>query len=196
MLPPQEITRTGHTRLDLTNWDVRASRPRLLAALHSPRHAVTLQASGTTGPSAHRVGAGFSPDHHRRALPHRRQAGDLTASPRRRRRAPRSRTRRRHRGADARLDGAAFSARAAGRSAVCFHQDRLVIGGSRDLPNRLWLSQLRRPVQLRPRHRPRRPGDRVPAGLRPGERHPRRLLRQTPAGFHLRRRVDGHPALR
>ena len=24
---------------------------------------------------------------------------------------------------------------------VCFHQDRLVIGGSRDLPNRLWLSQ-------------------------------------------------------
>lgn len=25
--------------------------------------------------------------------------------------------------------------------AVCFHQDRLVIGGSRDLPNRLWLSK-------------------------------------------------------
>jgi hypothetical protein len=24
---------------------------------------------------------------------------------------------------------------------VCFHQDRLVIGGSRDLPNRLWLSK-------------------------------------------------------
>lgn len=24
---------------------------------------------------------------------------------------------------------------------VCFHQDRLVVGGSRDLPNRLWLSQ-------------------------------------------------------
>jgi len=24
---------------------------------------------------------------------------------------------------------------------VCFHQDRLVIGGSRDMPNRLWLSQ-------------------------------------------------------
>ena len=25
-------------------------------------------------------------------------------------------------------------------AAVCFHQDRLVIGGSRDLPNRLWMS--------------------------------------------------------
>ncbi len=26
-------------------------------------------------------------------------------------------------------------------SSICFHQDRLVIGGSRDLPNRLWLSK-------------------------------------------------------
>lgn len=26
-------------------------------------------------------------------------------------------------------------------TAICFHQDRLVIGGSRDLPNRLWLSK-------------------------------------------------------
>lgn len=26
-------------------------------------------------------------------------------------------------------------------SSVCFHQDRLVIGGSRDLPNRLWMSK-------------------------------------------------------
>ncbi len=26
-------------------------------------------------------------------------------------------------------------------TSVCFHQDRLVIGGTRDLPNRLWLSQ-------------------------------------------------------
>ena len=29
-------------------------------------------------------------------------------------------------------------------AAVCFHQDRLVIGGSRDLPNRLWLSKTAR----------------------------------------------------
>lgn len=29
-------------------------------------------------------------------------------------------------------------------AAVCFHQDRLVIGGSRDLPNRLWLSRTAR----------------------------------------------------
>lgn len=35
----------------------------------------------------------------------------------------------------------AFSAVRGWPVAVCFHQDRLVIGGSRDLPNRLWLSK-------------------------------------------------------
>ena len=36
---------------------------------------------------------------------------------------------------------AAFSAAHGWPVSVAFHQDRLVIGGSRDLPNRLWLSQ-------------------------------------------------------
>jgi hypothetical protein len=35
----------------------------------------------------------------------------------------------------------AFSAAHGWPASVCFHQDRLVIGGSRDLPNRLWLSK-------------------------------------------------------
>ncbi|MCU0888974.1 MAG: hypothetical protein MUC64_13360 [Rubritepida sp.] len=35
----------------------------------------------------------------------------------------------------------AFSAVRGWPVAVCFHQDRLVIGGSRELPNRLWLSR-------------------------------------------------------
>ena len=35
----------------------------------------------------------------------------------------------------------AFSAARGYPVSVCFHQDRLVIGGSRDLPNRLWLSK-------------------------------------------------------
>ncbi len=35
----------------------------------------------------------------------------------------------------------AFSAVRGWPVSVCFHQDRLVIGGSRDLPNRLWLSK-------------------------------------------------------
>ncbi|MFM2044461.1 MAG: hypothetical protein RLY86_3037 [Pseudomonadota bacterium] len=35
----------------------------------------------------------------------------------------------------------AFSPRRGWPVSVCFHQDRLVIGGSRDLPNRLWFSR-------------------------------------------------------
>jgi len=35
----------------------------------------------------------------------------------------------------------AFSAVRGWPASTCFHQDRLVIGGSRDLPNRLWLSK-------------------------------------------------------
>ncbi|MGE5476571.1 MAG: hypothetical protein ACM3Q1_07955 [Bacteroidales bacterium] len=35
----------------------------------------------------------------------------------------------------------AFSALRGWPVSVCFHQDRLVIGGSRDLPNRLWMSK-------------------------------------------------------
>src|SRR5699024_2382640 len=36
---------------------------------------------------------------------------------------------------------AAFSAARGWPVSACFHQDRLVLGGSRDLPNRLWLSR-------------------------------------------------------
>ena len=38
-------------------------------------------------------------------------------------------------------DEAAFSAARGWPITCCFHQDRLVIGGSRDLPNRLWMSR-------------------------------------------------------
>jgi len=38
-------------------------------------------------------------------------------------------------------DEAAFSAVRGWPASVCFHQDRLVLGGSRDQPNRLWLSK-------------------------------------------------------
>jgi hypothetical protein len=38
-------------------------------------------------------------------------------------------------------DEASFSEARGWPVTVCFHQDRLVVGGSRDLPNRLWLSR-------------------------------------------------------
>jgi hypothetical protein len=44
-------------------------------------------------------------------------------------------------GATGNWDEQAFSAQRGWPVSACFHQDRLVIGGSRDLPNRLWLSR-------------------------------------------------------
>jgi hypothetical protein len=43
--------------------------------------------------------------------------------------------------ATAEWDESAFSAARGWPATACFHQDRLVLGGSRDLPNRLWLSR-------------------------------------------------------
>lgn len=43
--------------------------------------------------------------------------------------------------ASADWEEAAFSAARGWPATACFHQDRLVLGGSRDLPNRLWLSK-------------------------------------------------------
>lgn len=42
----------------------------------------------------------------------------------------------------------AFSAVRGWPAAACFHQDRLVIGGSRDLPNRLWMSRTSQPFDF------------------------------------------------
>ena len=74
---------------------------------------------------------------------------------------------------------------------VGFHQNRLVIGGSRDLPDRIWMSKYRPAVRFRSRHRPRRRGDRLPSGRRAPARHRQRLRRPPAAGVHQRRRMGG-----
>ncbi len=50
---------------------------------------------------------------------------------------------------------------------------------------------LRRSLELRSRHRPRRRGHRVRHPVRPGERDPRPLLGPAPADLHLGRRIHG-----
>ncbi|GGG50133.1 phage protein [Caldovatus sediminis] len=45
-------------------------------------------------------------------------------------------------------DEAAFSAARGWPVSACFHQDRLVLGGSRDLPNRLWMSRTGAPADF------------------------------------------------
>ncbi len=58
-------------------------------------------------------------------------------------------------------DELAFSDARGWPVSVSFHQDRMVIGGSRDLPSGLWLSKTGDPFQLRSRHRAGRRGDRL-----------------------------------
>jgi hypothetical protein len=92
--------------------------------------------------------------------------------------------------ASADWEEAAFSPLRGWPVSVCFHQDRLVIGGSRDLPNRLWMSRSGALFDFDPgagwttRHR-------VRADVGPGERHPRGVLGTSPAGLHHGRRMDG-----
>ncbi|MBW8271337.1 hypothetical protein [Caldovatus aquaticus] len=45
-------------------------------------------------------------------------------------------------------DEAAFSAARGWPVSACFHQERLVLGGSRDLPNRLWMSRTGAPADF------------------------------------------------
>jgi hypothetical protein len=136
-MPPQRITRTSHTNWTVASW----------AFLREPFYrfaplAVTLMPSATTGTvtltasaavfSAGHAGARFrigdrpvlvtAVTSATQAIATVEEALDTTD-------------------ATADWDEAAFSAVHGWPVCLCFHQDRLVLGGSRDLPNRLWLSR-------------------------------------------------------
>lgn len=142
---PRKITRTSHTAWTIAVWDWFTETDGTIRQPHYKfeADAVTLQASGTTGT----VALTMSADYFRPSLDVglRLRLGDkemqVTAV------------------ADARHATAvvkqtlttteatrdwsepAFSDRRGWPVSTCFHQARLVIGGSRDLPNRLWLSK-------------------------------------------------------
>lgn len=136
-VPPKRITRSAHTAWTLSDWAI-VRRPFFRFA--DP--AITLQPSGITGTitltasapvfTAAHVGAEFriascvvsvvavsGPTGATAAVLETLAATAATAD----------------------WDEAAFSPARGWPAAVCFHQDRLVVGGSRDLPNRLWLSK-------------------------------------------------------
>lgn len=134
---PQRITRTGHTSWNLTPWSftaepfARFADPAVTLAASATIGAVTLTASAPVFAAGHagtplRIGG-------------RRVRITAVASPT---------------SATAQVletlsgtapspnwDEAAFSAARGWPVSCCFHQGRLVLGGSRDLPNRLWLSR-------------------------------------------------------
>jgi hypothetical protein len=136
-MPPQRITRSSHTAWTIAPWDF----------LQVPFHRfasteVELTASAATGSVTLTASAAFfQPAHVGARLRLGMNKALITAVT-----GPISAT--------ATIDGtlastaatkdweeAAFSGLRGWPVSACFHQDRLVLGGSRDLPNRLWLSR-------------------------------------------------------
>ncbi|NOG71332.1 hypothetical protein [Roseicella sp. DB1501] len=134
---PQRITRTSHTVWTVTPWSF-LSEPFFRFA--DP--AITLAASATTGSvTLTASAAAFQPGHVGTRL---RIAGcRLLVTAVASGTAASAVVEETLAGTDATADWeeAAFSPARGWPATLCFHQDRLVIGGSRDLPNRLWLSR-------------------------------------------------------
>lgn len=142
-VPPKRITRTQGEQWVISDWSYVTENNRIECPHHKfAASDVTLQPSATTGTVTLTASAEvFVPDHIgvrvrfadkelqitgfvsaslvqadvKEALPHKNPSADWTEQ--------------------------AFSRVRGWPVAVCFHQDRLVIGGSRDLPNLLWLSR-------------------------------------------------------
>jgi len=136
-MPPQRLTRTSHTAWALRDW----------AFVAAPFHrfappGVTLTASGTGGSvtltasaavfSAGQVGAWLRIGLKRLLVT--AVLSPTTAVATAEETLPTA-------GPTADWDESAFSTARGWPVTACFHQDRLVLGGSRDLPNRLWLSR-------------------------------------------------------
>lgn len=136
-VPPQRITRTSHTDWTIAPWRFDAEPFHRFAAPE-----VTLAAAATTGTVTLTASAPvFQPGHAGTTfrLRGRRVRIEAVTSPVTATATvidPLAGT-----APSAEWDEAAFSPVRGWPVSVCFHQHRLVIGGSRDLPNRLWLSR-------------------------------------------------------
>jgi hypothetical protein len=142
-VPPKKLTRTGPTEWSLTDWTFFTDEDRV----HQPYYkfadeAVTLTPSGTSGSitlsasadvfDAAHVGTRFRIADKEVEITAVASATSATAS-----------VKETLSGTSATKDWeeAAFSPMRGYPASCCFHQDRLVIGGSRALTNRLWLSK-------------------------------------------------------
>jgi hypothetical protein len=142
-VPPKKITRSSESAWDLTDWSFHSKNDRIYWPHYKfAAPAATLRASATTGSVQITASAPvFSPDHVgvRLRIDNKEvQISSVTSAvlAQANVKEPPLAT-----SATADWTEQAFSAARGWPVSVCFHQDRLVIGGSRDLPNRLWLSK-------------------------------------------------------
>ena len=136
-MPPQRVTRSSHTAWSIGLWPWMAEPFYRFAPPD-----ITLSASGTTGVVTLTASAAFFQVGHvgvrlrLRGKPLRVTAVLSGMSALAEVQEPLADTM-----ASGDWDEAAHSAVRGWPVSACFHQDRLVLGGSRDLPNRLWLSR-------------------------------------------------------
>ncbi len=140
---PKKISRTSETSWLVEDWVFLTENSRIQQPHHKfADEAVTLQAGGTTGTvtltasadhfvSGH-VGVRFRLQNKEVEITSYTSATQAQASAKETLAST---------AATKDWEEQAFSSVRGWPSSVCFHQDRMVIGGSRDLPNRLWLSK-------------------------------------------------------
>ena len=142
-VPPRKVTRTGATSWSLAEWSFYEED----GVLYLPHHkfaddAVTLTPSGTSGSITLTASANVFQSAHvgtRMRLGGKQVLITAVASATQ---ATASVKQSLASGATTKdWEEQSFSALRGWPVSVCFHQGRLVIGGSRDLPNRLWLSK-------------------------------------------------------
>lgn len=142
-VPPKKITRTSEAQWDIADWEYVVEEERI----YSPHYkfadtAVTLQPSGTSGNVSITASSPVFLSTHvgcRFRIEDREIQITLVSSPT----VAQAETKETLRSTKAVKDWSeqAFSPARGWPTSVCFHQERLVIGGSRDLPNYLWLSR-------------------------------------------------------
>lgn len=142
-VPPRQLTRTGATAWSLTEWSFYTDGSRVFQPYHKflPDD-VTLTPSATSGPITLTASAQvFGPSHVGVRFRIQDKEVEITGVASATSATASVKETLAGTGAQKDWEEAAFSPVHGYPVSVCFHQDRLVIGGSRDLTNRLWLSK-------------------------------------------------------
>ncbi len=140
---PRKITRTSHSDWTIAEWSFYAKDD----VIHQPTHKfadddVTLQASATSGSVTLTASAAvFQAGHVGKRFRIKQKEVEITAIASATSATATTKQTLVDVAATTDWEEQAFSSLRGWPVSVCFHQDRLVIGGSRDLPNRLWMSQ-------------------------------------------------------
>jgi len=142
---PRKITRTSDTDWNLDAWSFVASDDG--NRIYQPHHKfadddVTLQASATSGSVTLTASADvFAADHVGCRFRLQDKEVEITSYTSATQAGATVKETLAGTAASKDWEEQAFSAQRGWPASVCFHQDRMAIGGSRDLPNRLWMSK-------------------------------------------------------